>query len=169
MGSTLDAGRLRRALGTFATGVTIITTRDEHGIDRGLTANSFSSVSLDPPLVLWSLDRRSSSLPAFMAAECFAVHVLADSQVPLSNRFAGKSEDRFAGLEITRGRQGIPLLGGCASRFECRARDRHEGGDHWIFIGEVENFQNFERAPLLFHGGRYEALQPRPENLLLAG
>ena len=169
MGSSgIDTARLRNALGSFATGVTVVTTRDADGVDRGVTANSFTSVSLDPPLVLWSLGKRSSSLEAFMRAEHFAVNVLAEGQEPLSDRFSSRSADRFAGLEVARGRQGLALLHGCASQFECRVHRRHEGGDHWIFVGEVEAFRNFERLPLLFHGGRYRALRLRFEETGLA-
>ena len=169
MGSSgIDTARLRNALGSFATGVTIVTTRDADGVDRGVTANSFTSVSLEPPLVLWSLGKRSSSLEAFMRAEYFAVNVLAEGQEPLSDRFSSRGVDRVAGLEIVRGRQGLALLNGCASQFECRVHRRHEGGDHWIFVGEVECFRNFERLPLLFHGGRYRALRLRFEEAGLA-
>ena len=155
---TFDQTELRSALGSFATGVTIITTRGADGRDYGLTANSFNSVSLDPPLVLWSLNRNSASLAAFMASESFAVHVLAADQQPLSNRFARKGEDKFAGLSLARGLDGAPLLEGCAARFECRSRHRYEGGDHWIFVGEVAAFRHCHKPPLVFHGGRYEVL-----------
>src|SRR4249919_2131388 len=112
--NTIDAREFRGALGAFTTGVTIVTTRDDGGHDVGLTVNSFNSVSLEPPLVLWSLARNAASLPAFVAAEHFAVHILAADQEPLSNRFAQRGADKFAGLELARGEGGVPLLPGCA-------------------------------------------------------
>ena len=146
---------LRNALGAFATGVTIVTTRGADGGDAGLTANSFSSVSLDPPMVLWSLGKTSSSIDAFRAAGHFAVHILAADQDALSGRFASKGIDRFAGLDLGRGHGGIPLLLDCTARFECRTAFQYEGGDHVIFVGEVLDFTHSERPPLVFHGGRY--------------
>lgn len=155
----LDTRLFRQALGSFATGVTIVTTRDQVGNDVGLTVNSFNSVSLQPALVLWSLAHSSHKLmQAFCAAEHFAVHILAADQEALSNLFASGGADKFAGLPLTRGVGGVPLLGGCAARFECRVAQRHAGGDHEIFIGEVLAFEDFSRAPLLFHGGQYAAL-----------
>jgi 3-hydroxy-9,10-secoandrosta-1,3,5(10)-triene-9,17-dione monooxygenase reductase component len=145
----------RRALGAFATGVTIVTTRDKSGQDIGLTANSFNSVSLNPPMVLWSLSRQSLSLPAFLGAEHFAVHVLAATQDDLAQRFATRGADKFAALAIERGPDDIPLLEGCAARFQCRTAYRYEGGDHVIFVGAVLAFDQFNRAPLVFHGGEY--------------
>ncbi|MFI4886354.1 MAG: flavin reductase [Steroidobacterales bacterium] len=150
-----DARRFRSALGAFATGVTIVTTRNAAGRDFGLTANSFNSVSLEPPMVLWSLARSARSLPAFLAATHFAVHVLAADQEELSVRFAARRADKFAGLDLERGPGELPMLRGCSARFLCRTAFRHEGGDHVIFVGEVETFDHSDRLPLLFHGGRY--------------
>lgn len=147
--------QLRAALGAFATGVTIVTTRDAAGHDVGLTANSFSSVSLEPPMVLWSLSRGSLSLPAFQSAEYFAVHVLAASQQELSALFATRGADKFAGLRIGRGAGDAPLLDDCAARFQCRTTYCYEGGDHMIFVGEVLAYDQTDRAPLVFHGGSY--------------
>lgn len=152
---TTEAKSLRNALGAFATGVTIVTTRRSDGADVGLTANSFSSVSLDPPMVLWSLGKTSSSIESFRAASHFAVHILAADQDALSSQFASKGTDRFAGLELGRGRDDIPLLRECAARFECRTAFQYEGGDHVIFVGEVLDFTHSDRPPLVFHGGRY--------------
>ena len=149
------ARRYRSALGAFATGVTIVTTRDEEGRDIGLTANSFNSVSLDPPMVLWSLAKSARSLPTFLAASHFAVHVLAADQEELSLRFATRGSEKFAGLDIERGASQVPLLRGCSARFQCRTAFRHEGGDHVIFVGAVEAFDQSDRPPLVFHGGRY--------------
>lgn len=149
------ARQFRNALGSFATGVTIITTRSPDGADVGVTANSFNSVSLDPPMILWSLAKTSTSFDAFMVAEDFAVHVLAMDQEGLSGRFAKTNTDKFSGLTVERGRKSIPLLPGCAARFQCRAAYRHEGGDHIILVGEVDEFDHDGHAPLAFHGGRY--------------
>lgn len=149
------ARRFRSALGAFATGVTIVTTRDEEGCDVGLTANSFNSVSLDPPMVLWSLAKSARSLPAFLEASHFAVHVLAADQEELSLRFATRGSEKFAGLDLERGPSQVPLLRGCSARFQCRTAFRHEGGDHVIFVGAVESFDRSDRPPLVFHGGRY--------------
>ena len=156
------ARRFRSALGAFATGVTIVTTRDADGRDFGLTANSFNSVSLEPPMVLWSLARKARSLPAFLAASHFAVHVLAADQEELSLRFSTRGSERFTGLDLERGAAGVPLLRGCSARFQCRTAFRHEGGDHVIFVGAVESFDQSDRPPLIFHGGRY-ALAVRKE------
>jgi 3-hydroxy-9,10-secoandrosta-1,3,5(10)-triene-9,17-dione monooxygenase reductase component len=155
MDSPADARRFRNALGAFATGVTIVTTRDAEGRDVGLTANSFNSVSLEPPMVLWSLARSARSLPAFLAATHFAVHVLAADQEELSLRFAARGAEKFAGLELERGAAGVPLLRGCSARFQCRTAFRHEGGDHVIFVGAVDSFDQSGLPPLIFHGGRY--------------
>lgn len=147
----------RSALGTFATGVTVVTTRSEESGDVGLTANSFNSVSLDPPMVLWSLAKTSKALNTFMTAPYFAVHVLASDQEALSTRFARAGTDKFADLPIDRGVGAIPLLTDCSARFQCRTAFRYEGGDHMIFVGQVEAFDHCEHPPLVFHAGRYAA------------
>jgi 3-hydroxy-9,10-secoandrosta-1,3,5(10)-triene-9,17-dione monooxygenase reductase component len=171
----IDGGEFRKALGTFATGVTIITTRAEDGSPLGLTANSFNSVSLNPPLVLWSLAETSKSLPIFRTANHWAVHVLAADQEPLSARFARRGEDKFSGLELDSGVGNVPLLRGCSARFQCRTAFQYEGGDHVIFVGEVLSFDRTEEPPLVFHGGRYadaarrDAAAPGPRNAYLAG
>ena len=152
----MDSARLfRNALGSFATGVTIVTTLGADGADVGMTANSFNSVSLDPPMILWSLAKTSTCFEAFMQAEHFAVHILSVEQEGLSGRFARSGTDRFAGLALERGEGGVPMLPGCAARFQCRTAYRHEGGDHIIIVGEVARFDHDGHAPLAFHGGRY--------------
>lgn len=151
----IDPKAFRAALGSFATGVTVITTVSRTGEPVGLTANSFNSVSLDPPMVLWSLAKKAFSLPDFMAAKHWAVHVLSADQESLSNQFARAGQDKFAGVEYTRSEQGVPLLSNCSARFECTGTFQYEGGDHIIFVGEVNQFQKSECAPLLFHGGKY--------------
>jgi flavin reductase (DIM6/NTAB) family NADH-FMN oxidoreductase RutF len=146
----------RQALGMFATGVTVVTGRDVNGTVVGLTANSFNSVSMDPPLVLWSLSRRAGSMPVFARGSHYAIHILAAEQVELAQRFATKDIDRFAGLPWREGAGGVPLLEGAAARFECFNRSQYEEGDHVIFVGEVEHCERREGAlPLIFHGGRY--------------
>ena len=169
MRQAIDPGEFRAALGTFATGVTIVTAAAAGKGDAGVTANSFNSVSLEPPMVLWSLARKSTSLPVFAAASHFAVHILAADQEDLSNRFAqGRSADKFAGLELGRGAGGAPLLAGTAALFECRTAYRYDGGDHVIFVGEVERFERCERPPLLFHSGRYALAARRAADLVQA-
>ena len=154
--------QFRAALGSFATGVTIVTTRNRAGEDIGLTANSFNSVSLDPPMVLWSLARKSLSLPAFLESGYFAVHVLAASQEDLSVTFATRGADKFAGLALGRGAGDIPLIPGCSALFQCKTAFNYEGGDHVILVGEVQEFEHFERAPLVFHSGRYAVTVEKP-------
>lgn len=156
----IDAAELRSALGRFATGVTIITTRSATGEAVGVTASSFNAVSLDPPLILWSLGRNAFSHPVFEAASHFAVHVLADDQRDLSNRFARASSAKFEGLTTRDGLGGVPLLGSCAALFECATEHRYDGGDHLILVGRVLRLGQgpAERPPLLFHQGRYATL-----------
>ena len=155
MTDAFDPKEFRKALGTFATGVTIITTRAADGTPVGLTCGSFNSVSLSPPLVLWSLENNSLSLPVFRDAQHWAVHVLASDQEELSGRFARRGANKFAGLALEEGVGGVPLLTGCSSRFQCRNAFQYDGGDHLIFVGEVQRFDRNDVAPLVFHGGRY--------------
>jgi 3-hydroxy-9,10-secoandrosta-1,3,5(10)-triene-9,17-dione monooxygenase reductase component len=150
-----DPGAFRRALGMFATGVTIVTARAEDGTPVGMTANSFNSVSLDPPMVLWSLARSSRSLPVFHAASHWNVHILGNEQNDLANRFARAGEDKFAGLALEPALSDAPLLAACSARFQCRTVFRYEGGDHIIFVGEVIGFDRSEKAPLLYVSGEY--------------
>jgi flavin reductase (DIM6/NTAB) family NADH-FMN oxidoreductase RutF len=160
--SPIDAGlpvpapqALRTALGRFATGVAIITCVDPAGQRIGLTANSFSALSLDPPLVLWSLRRSSPSLPAFGVAAHFAVNVLAESQVELSRRFASQVADKFTQGHWAPGIGGAPVLTGCAAVFECATERELDGGDHALFVGRVLRISDVGVAPLLFQGGHY--------------
>lgn len=146
----------RNALGAFGTGVTVITTRALDGSLHGLTANSFSAVSLQPRLVLWSQSLRTASHAAFDSATHFAVNVLSVRQVDLSRRFARTATDKFAGLAVTHGVGGSPLLAGAVATFECRSVARHPGGDHVIHVGEVLNYAYADGAPLLFVRGRYQ-------------
>lgn len=167
--ATLDARALRSALGSFTTGVTIITTRDASGAPVGITANSFNSVSLDPPMVLWSLARSARSLPTFAAASHWAVHILSAQQEDLSNRFAKSGGDKFAGLEFDAGHGDVPLLANCSARLQCRSAFQYEGGDHLIFVGEVLDFDTRELPPLVFQSGRYAFAARRAGQLSAAG
>ncbi|MCA8878407.1 MAG: flavin reductase family protein [Rhodobacteraceae bacterium] len=144
---------LRRALGTFATGVTVVTTMAPHG-PCGITANSFSSVSLDPPLVLWSVGRESDRYGLFSSARFTAIHVLAESQYGLARRFARKGSD-FDGVDWELGAEQVPLLEGCLSRFECELAADHEGGDHRILISRVHRVTLAPGTPLVFSGGHF--------------
>lgn len=157
-----DPREFRRALGNFATGVTIVTARSPSGEQVGVTANSFNSVSLEPPLVLWSIDKRSGSQGVFEAASHFAVHILAADQIELSNHFARPQEDKFAGVSYERGLGGAPLFPDCAARFQCERFQQVDGGDHWILIGKVAAFDDFGRSPLLYHQGAYSMVLPHP-------
>jgi flavin reductase (DIM6/NTAB) family NADH-FMN oxidoreductase RutF len=152
----------RAALGMFATGVTIVTARNAEGLPVGLTANSFNSVSLSPPLVLWSLARSAGSMPAFERGSHYAINILAADQRALAERFASKVVvDRFSGVAFREGAGGAPILEGSAAVFECFNRSRYEEGDHVIFVGEVERCGRRTGAqPLIFHGGRYFAELP---------
>lgn len=150
-----DTRGLRNALGRFATGVTVVTTRTASGKLEGLTANSFSAVSLDPPLVLWSLRKSAPSLASFEGAGVFAINVLAKSQRPVSQHFATPQEDKFAGVEHVPGISGCPLLVGAIASFECTTEHAVTGGDHVIFIGRVVRVHHRDDEPLIFSGGRY--------------
>jgi flavin reductase (DIM6/NTAB) family NADH-FMN oxidoreductase RutF len=152
----MDSQHFRAALGMFATGVTVVTARAADGSLVGLTANSFNSVSLDPPLVLWSLARRAGSLPIFSRGSHYAINILAADQKDLAQRFATRDIDRFAGVAWREGAGGAPVLEGVAAVFECANRSQYEEGDHVIFVGEVERCAARSGAqPLIFHGGRY--------------
>ena len=151
----------RTALGMFATGVTIVTARAADGRLVGLTANSFNSVSLTPPLVLWSLSQAATSMEAFRQGSHYAINILAADQQELARRFAAKGVDRWAGVEFTEGHGGAPLLAGAAATFECFNRSRYDEGDHVIFVGEVERCAHRTSAsPLLYHGGKFYAEHP---------
>ena len=150
-----SARDFRGALGQFATGVTVITTIDNDDQPVGVTASSFNSVSLDPPLVLWSLAKTARSMLAFERSGFFCVHVLGASQEALSARFATPGSDKFADQEWSSGHGGVPLLPNCAARFQCKTTHKYEGGDHVIFVGEVLDFEKSEEPPLVFHGGQY--------------
>ena len=155
-----DSRDLRRVLGSFVTGVTVVTTIDDEGRFHGVTANSFSSVSLDPPLVLWSQAVKSQSHPVFFNAERFAVNILAEDQIELSNRFAKSSPEKFSGIDVDVGAGNVPLLRECSARLQCRVVSRVPGGDHTIYVGEVLAIDRAERKPLVFGNGQYLLTSP---------
>ena len=156
--STLE---FRASLAMFATGVTIVTARTPGGALIGLTANSFNSLSLSPPLVLWSLSQAAGSMPALSTGSHYAINVLAADQKALAERFAGRRDDRWAGVAYTEGASGAPLITGAAASFECFNRALYEEGDHVIFVGEVERCSyNNQVSPLLYHGGKFYTEHP---------
>jgi 3-hydroxy-9,10-secoandrosta-1,3,5(10)-triene-9,17-dione monooxygenase reductase component len=155
-----DKRDFRAALGAFPTGVCLVTALAPDGSRVGMTANSFSSVSLDPPMVLWSLARTAASAPVFRDAEYFAINVLAASDEPLSRHFSRSSADKFSEVaaRFTPGIGGVPVLQGAVATFECHSRHRYYGGDHIILIGVVESYRHRDDAPMVFHRGRYSQL-----------
>ncbi|ANQ86979.1 flavin reductase family protein [Azoarcus olearius] len=152
------ARNFRNALGMFATGIAVVTTRSPAGEPLGLTINSFNSVSLEPPLIVWSLANQLPSRAIFENCEYYAINILAEDQEPLSRLFSRRSDDKFADLELDEGVGGVPLLRGCCARFQCRNTVRHPGGDHVVFISEVVDFDRNELPPLIYHGGAYRRL-----------
>lgn len=158
---TFSPQEFRAALGMFATGVTIVTARGTDGRLIGLTANSFNSVSMAPPLVLWSLSRAAGSLPHLSTGSHYAINILAADQKELAERFASRDADRWQGVAYLEGAGGAPLLAGTVASFECFNRSRYDEGDHVIFVGEVERCSHRPGAPpLLFHGGRFYTEHP---------
>jgi flavin reductase (DIM6/NTAB) family NADH-FMN oxidoreductase RutF len=158
-----DRRDFRKALGQFTTGVAVITTRALDGRRMGMTANSFASVSLEPPLVLWSLAKQAASLADFTSASHFAINVLAADQHHLSRQFSTPQPDKFSGVDCCEGTAGVPLLNGVIARFLCRNVKQYDGGDHLIFIGEVEKYERFDGEPLVFHSGFYRIATRHPE------
>jgi len=158
----------RQALSRFATGVTVVTTLAPEGRKGerassnfvGITASSFNSVSLSPPLVLWSLGLQAGSLPLFHAGTHYVINVLAADQLDLCQRFASGKGDRFSGIDYAIGQSGLPILGGALAWFECHNRSRYEEGDHVIFVGEVERCGYADGQPLVFQGGQFGTTQP---------
>ncbi|MBS0391822.1 MAG: flavin reductase [Proteobacteria bacterium] len=150
-----DPKDFRQALGMFATGVTIVTTRAGDGSPVGVTANSFNSVSIDPPLVLWSLAKNARSLDAFTTGEHWNVHILSQEQEALSNLFARAGEDKFGQQQLEPGVSDAPLLPGCSARFQCKTMFQYDGGDHIIFVGQVLSYDRTQRLPLLYVTGQY--------------
>ena len=157
--SQTDPKAFRSALGQFATGVTVVTTLDSQGNKIGMTANSFSSVSLEPMLVLWSIARTSNAFDDFINADRFAIHVLNSEQQAVSNQFASKCEDRFCNVAHGEGIGGVPLLKDYSAVFQCQTEHQYDGGDHVIIVGRVLEFDNRGLPPLIFHAGRYADLE----------
>lgn len=161
MTQPFDTPGFRRALGQFPTGVTVITCRGPEGEPWGITANSFSSVSLDPPLILWSVDRNAGSAEAFCAATSFAVCVLDKSQVDIANRFAMRGAEKFDGIELPDGLDSVPLIPGAIATFECLTEALVDGGDHVVIIGRVRGFSVAPGEPMVFARGEFSALAER--------
>jgi flavin reductase (DIM6/NTAB) family NADH-FMN oxidoreductase RutF len=156
-----ERAAFKQALGMFATGVTIVTAFDANGAPVGLTASSFNSVSLSPPLVLWSLAQSAGSMAAFAAGSHYAIHILCADQMDLALRFATKGASKFDGLTFTTGESGAPMLEGAAAVFECFNRSQYVEGDHVIFVGEVERCSHrTDATPLLYHGGQFYTEHP---------
>jgi flavin reductase (DIM6/NTAB) family NADH-FMN oxidoreductase RutF/DNA-binding IclR family transcriptional regulator len=156
----IDPMELRRCLGSFVTGVTVITVLDENGAPIGMTANSFNSVSLDPPLIVWSLRTNARTFAVYSNAKRFVVNILSEDQVDISNRFAKSGADRFEGVAVTLGIDGLPLIDGCAAYLECRTEATYPGGDHLLFLGRVERIVGSTRKPLAFGAGKYMVVHP---------
>ena len=152
-----DSNKLefRKALGAFPTGVTVISTRNPEGYPVGVTCSSFNSVSLDPPLILWSLAKTAYSRSTVETAVHWAVNLLSSDQEALSNQFSKAGKQKFADVEAEEGIGGIPLLTGCCARFQCATEHLYDGGDHLIFVGRVLSFDRSDRLPLVFHSGQY--------------
>jgi flavin reductase (DIM6/NTAB) family NADH-FMN oxidoreductase RutF len=159
----------RQALAQYATGVTVITTLARDGTPAGMTVNSFTSVSLDPPLVLWSVSRQAASFDAFRQCSRYLVHVLGADQLPLAQRFATRGADKFGTTPWTPGPHGLPLIEGSVAWFDCASRSQYDEGDHVILVGRVESFGAAGGNPLIFHASRYVtdlSEAPLPSQLL---
>jgi flavin reductase (DIM6/NTAB) family NADH-FMN oxidoreductase RutF len=152
---TINQRDFRDALGRFATGVTVITTQTSSGQPIGLTANSFSSLSLDPAMILWSLAKDTPNVKEFLECKHFAVNILSVNQQNLSDQFSKPIGDRFVSVDWQKGVNGAPLIGSCLAYFECCNRVCYDGGDHHIFVGSVEHFQFSDGQPLIFYDGHY--------------
>jgi flavin reductase (DIM6/NTAB) family NADH-FMN oxidoreductase RutF len=163
-GTGNDQQALREALGRFATGVTVVTTRTQQGSFEGVTANSFAAVSLGPPLVLWSLRSGARSLAGFLASNCFAINVLSREQAHISRHFATPQVDKFGGVDFGLGVDGCPIFDRSLAIFECRTENRVEAGDHVILIGRVVRAHYCEGMPLVFASGQYGTHAMLPES-----
>ena len=157
--SEIDVGQLRKALGAFATGIAVVTTTDATGKPAGMTINSFASVSLSPPLVLWSIDRTSDLFETFEKSGHYVVHILGKDQEETSNLFATENTDKFSGLTYETGMESLPLLPNYIARLQCQVEHRYDGGDHIILVGRVLAMDHAPAEPLIFHEGQYKALR----------
>ncbi len=154
----IDAQELRRVMGHFATGVTVITTTDKQGKPQGLTANAFMSLSLDPPLVIISVDKKATCYSCFEIDNGFTVNFLNEDQEEISRRFATKGADKFADLKWRSGGNRAALIEGALGFVECKIAQSHDGGDHTIVVGEILNVAASGDRPLLFFKGKYQRL-----------
>jgi flavin reductase (DIM6/NTAB) family NADH-FMN oxidoreductase RutF len=154
----IDRNELRRVMGHFATGVTIITTKSKEGVPAGLTANSFTSVSLDPPLVLVAVDKKADSWPHFEESKVFTVNILNDEMETLSRKFAVSGGDKFQGVAYHAGANGVAILDGALGYLECKLYATYDGGDHTLYLGLIEQAETREAKPLLFYRGGYRAI-----------
>lgn len=159
----VDSRTFRKALGCFATGINVVTTKAGDGAPLGVTISAFSSVSLEPPIVLFCLDKRNANVESFQSAGHFAVNILRDTQKEVSIRFASRSEDKWQGVEYDTWDSGVPILRGCLAVLECSALTQHDGGDHLIFLGRVDRLNVAEAGqPLLYFRGAYAELGTAP-------
>lgn len=161
---SFDQRQLRACLGSFVTGVTVVTTVDSSGRWHGMTVNSFNSVSLDPPLVLWSHSVRSYSHAILDECRGFAINILAHDQIAISQRFASREADRFAETKIRVSDAGLPLVEGCVGYLECTKKAIYPGGDHSVILAHVDRIETSNRTPLVFGWGRY--LSVRTDDIL---
>lgn len=157
-GQAFEPAALRDVLGHFATGVTVVTTLGDKSAPVGLAANSFASVSLDPPLIVWSISLQSPSLGAFRRHGFFAINIMCDQSKDLALNFARPSEDKFAGVDWRPGLSGVPVLNAASAVIQCRTETRMPGGDHEIYLGHVLELDQTDKAPLLFHKGDFATL-----------
>ncbi|MFT4416124.1 flavin reductase family protein [Fredinandcohnia humi] len=155
MDNNTNVQRFKDVMGNYPTGVTVVTTVDENGVPLGLTVNSFASVSLDPLLILWSIDKRVSSYEPFIKTDKFAVHVLAGDQGDICSLFASKGTDRFGNCEWKLSDRNLPILSGAAGVMQCKMFKTVDAGDHTILIGEVVDIENYNKAPLLYHNRKF--------------
>jgi flavin reductase (DIM6/NTAB) family NADH-FMN oxidoreductase RutF len=158
--NAVDPRFFRDVLGSFPTGVIVVTTVDELGKPVGLTASSFNSVSLNPPLILWSLSLKAPSLRAFRASDYFAINILSSEQQPLSKIFSTPAENKFENVNFKSGYGGVPILKDTVAHMVCRTYARYPGGDHEIYVGEVLEIEDRKHAPLVFHRGSFHQLSP---------
>ncbi|HZP45392.1 MAG TPA: flavin reductase family protein [Candidatus Binataceae bacterium] len=154
----IERNELRRVMGHFATGVTVITTVSKSGTPYGLTANAFTSVSLEPPLLLIAVDKKAESYPFFNESKVFTVNILSDEQESLSRKFAVSGGDKFQGVAYRMGANGAPILEGALAYLECKLFAAYDGGDHTLFLGEIEQAETRELKPLLFYRGGYRSI-----------
>ena len=160
-----DKKQLRSLLGQFATGVTVVTTTGQDGRKVGMTANSFTSVSLEPPLILWNIAKTATNLDDFRECEHFAINILNEQQEQTSNHFAKSATDKFNSIEQVEDVLGIPVLSDALATLVCKNYEWVEAGDHYIILGQIEHCSINSGKPLLFHNGKYHQAQLHPVHL----